>query len=432
MKIVQSFWSLPALNSLNPSTESFSSKFNGGWLRPKYFWMSWALSCLKLRQFYDEVELVTDEIGKKILIDQLKLPYTKVSVCLDKLNHYPTKLWALGKLYTYQMQDEPFIHVDSDVFIWKKFGPSLENSKLIVQSLENENEHSYYPQIKQIFQHFDYIPNTFWKHCSPGKKIIGVNAGILGGRDIDFIQYYTKEAFSFVDANQDKLPQLDMGLFNTVYEQLLFYYLAKEQNKDISYYFKFTEDKIKPFYTLAFLPHRLNYIHVMGTHKKKSSVCQHLEARLAFEFPVFYDHLCRILEIPEKDQADKKINQLKNIYENEKKICKKTLFNFRFQLLDSYDYEIVNVKKQKNGNLIKDLFLMRTNKETKEYDSLSLVPNYNELLLHFTKPTTCNDLFPIFRENPKYDYLNDKSLKTKLYQLIIYHYLFSDMLTLVD
>ena len=35
--------------------------------------MSWALSCLSLREHYDEVALYTDSEGKRILIDELHL-----------------------------------------------------------------------------------------------------------------------------------------------------------------------------------------------------------------------------------------------------------------------------------------------------------------------------------------------------------------------
>ncbi len=80
--------------------------------------MSWTLSCLNLRKFYENVELVTDEVGYRYLIEKLKLPYSSVRVELDCINTYPSSLWAIGKLYTYGIQNEPFIHVDGDVYIW--------------------------------------------------------------------------------------------------------------------------------------------------------------------------------------------------------------------------------------------------------------------------------------------------------------------------
>ena len=47
MRIVQTFWTAKA--DLTRSTF--------GWLHPEYNLMSWALSCLSLREHYDEVAL---------------------------------------------------------------------------------------------------------------------------------------------------------------------------------------------------------------------------------------------------------------------------------------------------------------------------------------------------------------------------------------
>ncbi len=106
MKIIQSFWSKPSYKKKNVKLHD---RNNGGWTDKKYNYFSWALSCLQFRKYYDDVELITDEIGYNILIEKLKLPYTKVDVCLDKINHYHEDLWALGKIYAYSIQNTPFI-----------------------------------------------------------------------------------------------------------------------------------------------------------------------------------------------------------------------------------------------------------------------------------------------------------------------------------
>ena len=64
MRIVQTFWTA----GQDPLKHAF------GWLHPEYNLMSWALSCLSLREHYDEVALYTDSEGKRILIDKLRFP----------------------------------------------------------------------------------------------------------------------------------------------------------------------------------------------------------------------------------------------------------------------------------------------------------------------------------------------------------------------
>lgn len=61
------------------------------------------------------------------MIDDLKLPYTKVHVVLDELNDYHKNLWAIGKIRTYQLQEEPFIHIDGDVLFGNRLTGYLEN-----------------------------------------------------------------------------------------------------------------------------------------------------------------------------------------------------------------------------------------------------------------------------------------------------------------
>ena len=56
-----------------------------GWKHPELHFMSWALSCLSLREHYDDVTLYTDSAGYDVLINKLRLPYTRVEVCFDNL-----------------------------------------------------------------------------------------------------------------------------------------------------------------------------------------------------------------------------------------------------------------------------------------------------------------------------------------------------------
>ena len=123
MKIIQSFWSKPFQGS-------------GGWYDLIFHYISWTFSCLKLLEFYDKVELITDKAGYDLLVNKLQLPYTWFQMCLNDIDHYDEGLWALGKIYTYSMQNEPFIHVDNDVFIWDKFPDRIESAQLIAQHFE--------------------------------------------------------------------------------------------------------------------------------------------------------------------------------------------------------------------------------------------------------------------------------------------------------
>jgi len=64
MNVIQTLWTH---NSSNYVSEK------SGWLSSEYNLMSWALSCLQLRQFYNQVTLYADSVAAKLLIDEMEL-----------------------------------------------------------------------------------------------------------------------------------------------------------------------------------------------------------------------------------------------------------------------------------------------------------------------------------------------------------------------
>jgi len=267
-------------------TRSDFDRFDGGWTDKKYNYMSWALSCLQFGKFYNNIELITDSIGKEILIDQLKLPYTKVHVLLDKLNHYHPGLWAIGKLYTYSIQTEPFLHVDGDAYIWERFSTEIENSGLVAQNLEVNFSH-YRNSLEGIQNNFSYIPECLSKH-NLNDDINAINAGVFGGNDIEFIQEYTKSAFKFIDKNISSLEKISIGLFNMVYEQFLFYKLVKERKKSITYVTKNTTDEFEGLAEFSGVSKITKFIHVVGKYKYFSQTGENIARHLLLDYPEYY------------------------------------------------------------------------------------------------------------------------------------------------
>ena len=106
MRIVQTFWTLPA-----KSLDALA----GGWPSKRYLFMSWALSVLQLRQQYEELVLYTDTRGHYWLIEQIGLPYTQVDCSLNELSEAYTPIWSYCKLYVYGLQEAPFLLIDGDV-----------------------------------------------------------------------------------------------------------------------------------------------------------------------------------------------------------------------------------------------------------------------------------------------------------------------------
>lgn len=288
MKIIQTFWSAPS-ESKEGKIE-FGGRLSGGWLSERYHAISWTLSCLKFKQFYPEIELYTDSKGSDWLINTLDLPYTNVHNELDTLNDYNPMLWALPKLYVYGKQISPFLHADGDVFIWKKFDKALEESNLFVQNFESN--HFYYKIIiEQIEKKFSFIPDCFKDLLRPGNSIRSINAGIIGGLNTEFFGEYVNLAFEFIKRNKKHLLDIDMGMFNTVFEQLLFFRLAQSKNLHVETAFEDSDSTFEQFLSVNTVPLLNHYIHTIGLSKQNPLVCLELEARLKYEFPKQYRHI---------------------------------------------------------------------------------------------------------------------------------------------
>lgn len=291
MKIIQSYWSKPM--RINDNTEAVY-RSNGGWCKKIYFYASWALSCLRLAKMYDDVELYTDSYGKHILYEMLELPYTNVSTeleCLDSLNH---NLWAFGKIYTYSLQSQPFLHVDSDVYMWKKFDDRIMSADVVGQSLE-ENYVANIDYFNRIEKVLTYIPDAIRnaRKTSPN-DVIQLNAGIFGGNDMAFFREYTREAFMMVDKNYDSLSKLNnisKGEFNMVFEQFLAYCLCCENKVNLQVILK-GEYRLSDFYNI---PNYETYIHAIGTLKKFTNIGDYVLERLIFEFPEYYDRILNLI-----------------------------------------------------------------------------------------------------------------------------------------
>lgn len=294
MKIVHTFWScnLPSADAL--------LQHAAGWRESKYHYMGWALSCLLARRQYDQVELVTDEIGKQVLIDRLELPYTSVRVVLDApMANYQSSLWALPKLIAYQLQQEPFLHIDGDVFLYKPFSRVLEEAPLVSQNIE-KNFPIYHEAIDVIQAHFEMVPNDILQDRRNNTAIYAANTGLFGGHDFTFIQDYVAEAFRFVDQNRAYWNQVNSIYFNCVFEQYLLYCMAENRQKPMAYFWN-DVNSFEEYWPIARYMGKSNefgYSHPIGPFKKHPLCCKYVAKGLARESRKHYQRIERLYPKP--------------------------------------------------------------------------------------------------------------------------------------
>ena len=167
---------------------------------------SWKLSLALAKKNYGEVHLVTDSNGKEFLKD---LPFTSVINILDDIPKFE-KIWILGKIYAYKYacQFGPFLHLDSDFYIWKAFPKAFTNSPIFAQCpdsdlyYEIDGNYIFTPQydlLKLKNQNNGLIPEDWDKIVfEKGLNLCPINMGIFGGTDTNTINEYCNSLLTII------------------------------------------------------------------------------------------------------------------------------------------------------------------------------------------------------------------------------------------
>lgn len=254
--------------------------------------MSWALSCLQLKQFYNEIELVTDSEGAELLINKLHLPYTSCQTTLDKLDSENPAIWTLGKIAAYEKQQTPFIHVDGDIYIWNPFPRRIEEAGIAAQNIERNYPFSIKLLEEMKEKHFSFpIQPSLGDMCE-------TNMGIIGGHDLDFFKEYCSLVHKFLDVNRDKLDKLSGGVssVNTIMEQYLMYEYAQKNGKDIKYLISnLPNTEMYKLTLFSLLPTNVSFIHNIGSNKKREITSDRLARILYCAYPKHYANIINLL-----------------------------------------------------------------------------------------------------------------------------------------
>ena len=167
------------------------------------------LSALLALENYDNIHLITTEKGKEFLGG---IPYTSVSIFDEDIDTKLKETWSISKIYAYQQilkQNKPFLHIDYDVFLFKRLPDWIEKSEIAVQHLEDVDILKKYYNI-DVFE--NKCPNLFLYNKDIKKA---ANMGIFGGNNLDAIGFYVDETlklFNDVDNRKSFWLPKNVGL----------------------------------------------------------------------------------------------------------------------------------------------------------------------------------------------------------------------------
>ena len=267
-----------------------------GWVAPEYHLMGWALSCFQLHKVYGDVTLYANSKAARLLTDTLQLPYSEVCTVHDNLSLIHPELWALPKIYTYSFQEQPFLHIDGDVFLFKSFNPDLLEGELIAQNVEVATENYYTSTQKELMRYLTYFPPCVKKDFESGIPFQSCNAGIIGGNNLLFFHDYAELAFEYVHNNADNLKHIHVNGFNTFYEQHLFYALAGDRNISVKVLIKeiVNDNGYRNLGDFHDVPFNRSYLHLLGHFKKDEHTCIQMASKLRELYPDSHDRIVKL------------------------------------------------------------------------------------------------------------------------------------------
>jgi hypothetical protein len=296
MRTVWSFWSRPHQAGTGP-----------GWREPVHHLLAWGLSVRLASAHYPDTMLVTDTPGRSLLVEELGLPFGEVSTALDDLADADPRLWALGKLVAYGMQDGPFVHLDTDVFLWRPLPPALVTAPAFAQHPEElaVSRPGGPLAIEAAFRSggLPLPPEWQWYRShpagggpgSPGGIYREANCGIVGGANPALLRHYAHVALDLALGPQNAPAWSAMpsdGLVNMTLEQFLlpacvdyhrFAPASPHRGSYLRYLFPSAADAYDPA-----AARRAGYTHLLGPAKQHPETMARMTARVAAEDPAFY------------------------------------------------------------------------------------------------------------------------------------------------
>ncbi|MEO8662548.1 MAG: DUF6734 family protein [Bryobacteraceae bacterium] len=279
-----SFWSKP-----------FTVERHTSWASELHHWLAWGLSVETARRHYPQTCLVTDDAGARILIDDLQLPFTSVIIGLDRLRDADPEWWALGKLEAYRRQPEPFVHVDTDVFLWNALPTNVASAPVFAQNPEPipQGESCYRPrELEEALTSSGWLPREWLWYRKQTAEQRAECCGIFGGCDLEFIQKYAAKALRLaLDPRNRGLANLHGRIGHMILlEQYLLTACLEYRGVRIEYLFESMADAYQPGRAAE-----LGYTHLAAGAKRNPRIARELERRVASDLPRHYERCLRYM-----------------------------------------------------------------------------------------------------------------------------------------
>ena len=279
MKALYTFWSKPIRENLARCNNE------------RNFIMMFIYSMLWSAKWFDKVELNTDNYGHNIFkffeTDKIRIKNT-----LNNFENLDTYLfWAYPKIYSLTLQDEPFIHLDGDIFIFRRLKDIIFEGDFAFQNLEK----TYYERTYSGLVNFcDVFFNHKPKEWNP--KLNGaINCGLMYFKDPSLAKLFHNNCYKyFIDLDYFLLEKIKKELKQIINIRYITYPLLFEQYYLNCFVNSFKDKKVNYLLSDNQIEREEKgesciegYVHLIED-KNNPIYLSNIERRFSLEFPYEY------------------------------------------------------------------------------------------------------------------------------------------------
>lgn len=239
-------------------------------------------------KWFDKVELNTDNYGFNIF-KKFQTNKIKINNSINDFDYLDSYLfWAYPKIYTLTLQNEPFIHIDGDVFVFRRLKDSFFQGDFGFQNLEETYFDRTYKKIITFYdQNAKIKPNKWNQNLNSS-----INCGLMYfNKTKDAIDFHSEIKKYFIDLDKDLLSKIHKELKEIIKTTYITYPLVFEQyylncfvqNRKVNYLLDLDQIKKEEQGQMTIQ----GYVHLIED-KNNPYYLNNIEIRFSLEFPKEY------------------------------------------------------------------------------------------------------------------------------------------------
>ncbi|MGL5890947.1 MAG: DUF6734 family protein [Bacteroidia bacterium] len=251
---------------------------------------SYVLAIEKARKFYPEINLVTDDSGKNLLVNQLKIPFGQVTTELNELSALSPMHWALPKILAVKVQEKPFIYLEGNIILWNDLPEELKKMELVFQNPEPSDlfDQYYLDILKNNYSNAPVKPKVF-----DGFEVsTAFNTSLSLINNLELAGYWAEAAIDYVNNEQNAAfwqGELSAGRHhNMIFDYWFPACIASRAGLIAS--------NNVGFYLKEYDAGEYKYTHTHGESRREKNVTEGIWKHIEADYPQYVDALTTLRE----------------------------------------------------------------------------------------------------------------------------------------